>query len=568
MNIFVKGTGILAAALIALSASSHAHAQTLAVNGIGSSALFLELGQGATVAPTNATCLWSYGKGAIQATDSTVSPAAVDAGQAWIEWTTGTGGSCTAPASNAKVYSYLQTDSVVGDRCLFNGCTIVHGSAGDPTTLTNAQLITSTSGTQVSNVPASIYNVINGAAVNLAGTDIRPEDAEFAITRALTACGTALPQYSGSTKGALTQYLGLGYTNNSEIVGYSGSTFNVVNFALPSTFQVTPVGAAPIVVAVSYPSDASGTGFNSTTFENIGSTTLALYLDGTFGNTSDAVGAGVTSHTTNVFVREPLSGTYNTMEYNIPNNIELETSQDVGLNQVAYSASKPFNQNCNGSGAPEWNSTGVHMGTLVSGAVRTRSIGTGQELSNLFASNDGLGYAFWGVSNFAGATSTSKYLEVDGIDPIQAQYGYGVIPTTPSQLSKVTFAHVADGSYPIWSLLRLVTTSTSVQSTASALATAAGTFSTPGGSNPDFLPYANLSVERAHFTPPAIYTYGNAPAPHNGIGGLYTEVGGDVGGVVINYQSDKDYVTDTGITNGFTGLIIGGHGQPTTSRRR
>jgi hypothetical protein len=555
------------AALFALPATSHA--QTLAFNGIGSSALFLELGEGATVAPTSATCLWSYGSNAVEATDSTVSPAAVDNGQVWIEWTTGTGGTCTAPTSSAKVYAYLQTDSVVGDRCLFNACKAGPGSAGNPTTLTSTQLITGTSGTQVSEVPASIWNTINGVAFNSAATDIRPEDAEFAITRATTSCGTAITQYTGSV-GSATQYLGLGYANNSKIYGYTGSTFNVVKFALPSTFYVTPVGADPIVVAVSYTTDGSGVGFNSSSVKNLNRSTLALYLDGSLGETRDALAPGVTETTSNpttVFVREPLSGTYNTLEYSVPNSVELQTSQDVGVNQIAFSSSKPYNQNCNGAGAPEWNATGVHLGTLATGAVRTRAIGTGQELSDLFASNDGLGYAFWGVSNFAAApAATSKYLTIDGVDPIQASYTTGVIPTTTSELSNVKFQHVIDGTYPIWSLLRLVTTNTTVEATAANLATAAGSFS--GSSHPDFVPYASLNVQHAHFTPPGIYSATTAPEPQNGDGGKHTEAGGDVGGVVIPYQADEDYITDTGITNGFVGTISGTHGVPTSSRRQ
>jgi hypothetical protein len=388
--------------------------------------------------------------------------------------------------------------------------------------------------------------------VNAAGTDIRPEDAELAITRALTSCGTNVGTW-GPLSVSTTQYEGLGYANRGSIDSYySTSTFHVVNFSLPSSFTVTPVGAAPVVVAVSS-TDTAPAGFANTNITNLNSSTLALYLDGTIGYTRDALTPGNTQTTaqnkaTTVILREPLSGTYNTLEYSIPNTLRFQTSQDVGQEQPTAT------KNCNGT-VPEWNAEGTSMATLVSGAVRNRAIGTGEEIKALFgtggytAPEDGLGYAFWSVANFAPAassTSTVKYLTVDGVDPIQTTYTGGTIPTTSTELESVTLQHVKDGTYPIWSLLRLVTTSSSASTYAGYLATAAQSYVSFGTSTsqPDFVPYSSLAVEHSHFLQSGI-------SPQNGVGGTYTEAGGDVGGVVIPVQADKDYVTDTGVTTGY-----------------
>jgi hypothetical protein len=531
--------------LFACTVSSNA--QSLAFSAAGSSALFLELGEGAAEAPTNATCLWSYGSGAVQALDPST---AVDKGQVWIEWTPGTG-TCTAPGSNSLVYVYLQTDSVVGDRCLFNGCVLQGSSAGDPTTLADAGLITESAGTQVTNVPASVWNVINGVAVNAAGTDIRPEDAEFAITRALTPCGQVVGTFNPLAV-STNQYLGLGYNTytgsaSNETIDsyYSSSTFNVVQFSLPSTFYVQPVGADPIIVFTNS-TDPSGTGFNSGAIQNIQRTTLALFLDGSLGKTADATPPGYTGGTstaTTTIIREPLSGTYNTMEYNVPNTLVSQTSQDVGAEQL------PAQQNCSGTSVA---SNPMNIENSTWGSYRNRAIGTGEEIKQAFLNNDTLAYAFWGVSNFASAPSTAKYLTVDGVDPIAQNYDLtnGVIPVTATQLTKVGFYHIKDGTYPIWSLLRLVTTNASVEPTLLALAQSASDFSTQA--HPDFVPYyikagtkyvSNLHVERSHFTPPGI---GFTKTPVNGRCGLDTEVGGDVGGVILNCQVDDDYATATG----------------------
>lgn len=550
MKVISRGFLCVAAVLLALTASSHAQSPML--SGIGSSALFLEIGE-AAYAGTAGTCAWSSNtSGAVVATDTSTGSDLTDTGNAWVVWVPSSGGTCASNAAPASVWSYLQTDSVVGDRCLFNGvsggCTISYGTAAGSAP---AGLI---EGASEVNLPAAVAQTLSGGgsypgmAPNFSGTDIRPEDAEFAVTRALTPCGTVV---GSGTFGAVTtnQYLGLGYSNGSDIDSfYSGSKFHVISFNLPANFYVQPVGADPIVVVVNS-TDPVGTGFNAPQVSNLGRATLALFLDGSIGSTKDAFlpASGQTSpEPTVVNVREPLSGTYNTMEYNVPNTTAIQTSQDVGFNQPASQ------QNCSGSVV---GTNPMHIENTTASSFRNRAIGTGQELAETFATDDALGYSFWGVSNFASAPSTAKYLTIDGVDPIEVNYQAGVIPTTATELSKVTFTHIKDGTYPIWSLIRLVYVNGSLSTPVKALAEAAGAFST--SAHPDFVAYYalvggkyvnNLYVERSHFDPPGI---GYTTTPKNPQCSLSPisqtqEAGGDVGGVVLACKVDQAYQTTTG----------------------
>ena len=546
LKTFLKAS--FAAGLAVASLSAKVNAQTVEVKALGSSGLFLELGLAADYSGTGgigATCVWSESTKTVTASDTTLSPAATDTGNAWVAWTPQSG-SCTTVNSSTKIYSYLQTDSVVGNRCLFNGskCTIAYPTT-DPAP---ANLILPTG--EVS-LPASIATALNKAAVNAAGTDIRPEDAEFAVARALKPCGTAVA--SGS------QYLGLGYTSSSSDPiqsFFSTSKFNVVNFTLPSTFTVTPVGATPVLVVVN--GDGSSSSFSNTSIKSISSKALAFFLDGTYSYSLQALSSpSASGNPATVLIREPLSGTYNTMEYNVPNTLTNKTSQDVGLNQPTAQ------KNCNGS-VPKSNPMNI---ATPSGGARKRAIGTGEELKEVLANPNSLGYGFWSVANFASFTGSgaanAKYLEVDGIDPLlKSGITYtGVVPTTgTTELSQVDL-HGLDSptGYPIWSLLRLVNAGSTANPAVTSLATSAAKFVSFGSttSRPDFITPTSLKVVRSHFIPPAGTIEPTKAA--NGHVGLTSsactspEAGGDVGGVVYLLTTDSSYCSTNHVTTGHTG---------------
>jgi hypothetical protein len=551
---------------------------TVQVVAIGSSALFLELGQASA---NSQGCSWTAAKGTVIAYDSRVgaAPGTAENGATWITWTP-IGGTCaigaTIPAgSNTNINVEMNTDSVIGNRCYFASprCTI-----DVPAAQIGVNGQNSLTGFTDTALPQAIQVALNGQSFNTAATDIRPEDAKFASERLFTPCGT--PVVTGS------QYLGLGYQTGTAGVGttikespLSGSgTFHVFDFnlmgsdpitsaALPGTYTVTQVGAVPIVVFVN-PSDEAG--FGSLLVSNVNRAVLAGFLDGTYGRTSDIItqtaAGGSSGVASTVFVREPLSGTYNTMEYAVPDSVELKSGQDLG--QAAVSANGGTSGTtvpaayCNGS---TWSSTmnplvetASSLGRSVSSSNanpgRYRSIGTGDEVAAVLANQDSLGYAFWSAANFTKATATTgKYLTVDGVDPIQQAWVDGLIPTSGNELlGNVTMAHVKDGSYPIWSLLRLVSDPALASGSTSPiqqLVTAAANFLTPN--QPDFVHASQLTIVRSHFAPPGVTfpCFGSAVGtangqPANGTGTVL-ECGGDVGGLVYGIGSDKDYNTDT-----------------------
>ena len=551
---FLKASLVIGAAMASLSLQ--AKAQTVKLNIVGSSAFWLEAGLGAHNLPL--TCVWSENTNTVSAKDGS----AVDAGSAWVEWTPGTGGTCTTPSSSSMVYAYLNTDSVVGNRCLFHSTCTVSFPTTNPAPAN--QILTGATGCGTTNgecaLPTTVANALNTfARANVAATDIRPEDAEFAIARAQTGHGTC-----GDPIVTSSQYLKLGYNNGDTIKSaVSTKSFNVVNFSLPSSYNVTLVGATAVLVAVHGDGTASGFATNG----NLTNSTLAHLLDGT---TQTTPAGGVA----NVLLREPLSGTYNTMEYNIPNATgnatgitpasANKTSQDVGLNQATAQ------RNCDASKNPI---NPLKFVNATSGATRLRAIGTGEELQQVgaFANTKGgtnnLGYSFWSVANFAslGAVTHTGFYEVDGVDPLDstaAGCSYtGAIPTTGTNALKCVDMHtVANGTYPIWSLLRMVNTDPSVSTTVATLASAAQNFVTfnTTTARPDFITPARMQVVRSHFIPPA--GVGLPTTAANGDWQLGAgdspcgadEAGGDVGGVVITLTSDATHCTGTSQT-GLTG---------------
>jgi hypothetical protein len=580
----------------------------------GSSALFLQLGLAAGTATTaspagmGATCVWSQSSGtsySLKVTDSKS-----ESGNAWIAWTPGSRSqSCTSLTSSDKttVYAMVSTDSEIGNRLYFNGGTLgaTNSPGGGANTNTGSpnQLIFGSS--EQPTLPTAIWSALSGKALTAAATDIRPEDAKFASLRALTTGGSAVSS---------SQYLGLGYSSGNAIYsafGTSPSHFNVVDFTLPTdgSYAVLPIGAVPVVVAVNPHNTTNGFGtltFGGSSPANISRTTLAHYLDGTYGYTGDISGSASGAAAT-ILIREPLSGTFNTVEYAVPNTTTLETSQEVGVHQTV--SQRDLSSNGTGTVPSGYDSTlDGYVFKLATNdnasAYRERAIGTGQSISELLAVGatdsqgraitDQLGYAFWSTANYKNATtSTARYLTVDGYDPLYDRSGSSystisnTIPTSGnSYLSDVTFADLQNGNYPIWSLLRLVTTSSAssiYNITANKLVYAAQNF-VPAGtttSRPDFVPFSNASVSssigtlkvfHSHFAPPGVNFYStgtnvaaNGTSAYKPAASACTdaEAGGDVAGVIgaVNdpaegglSESDEAYCSASGnLPTGQTG---------------
>jgi len=118
-----------------------------------------------------------------------------DAGAIWLVWTSGA----------TKVWAYTKVDSVVGDRCFF----AKPACSAQVTTWTGAdQAIGTNLWGADSTPPAAVQAFFNGAgtAVNVAATDIRPEDAAFVVCRVNSPLGNGSFGTDGTD--------GLGYNNS------------------------------------------------------------------------------------------------------------------------------------------------------------------------------------------------------------------------------------------------------------------------------------------------------------------------------------------------------------------
>ena len=593
---------ILTLVLAFFAITSITNAQTVRWNGGGSSGLFQQLGQAAfdvvNLAPTALTagngCLWSHSKTSsggtpdITASDNRPLVPTPERGD-WFVAYDGASPGCVGgtPAAGARIYAYMNLDSVVGNRCFFEN----DGSGASGCVLGLANM--TTNGTNVINTQAdvpggiplnsSIITALTTFPANhfiIAGTDIRPEDAKFAIMRALSRCDQLMPrQYFNQD----SYYLpGLGYQTGNPNVGttvtgaaaYGGGSFNVVNFNLTGTdpinttqnvpsYSVTLVGAQPIIVALAPLSDGNIAGAT----DIIGST-LAQFYNGTLGRLSDIMGTGPGDEAVQVLVREPLSGTFNTFEFGNPQSTQFHTSQEFG--------------NCSGSTVAS-NPMAINSAAgLISGAARNRVIGTGTAstclkgmLGNLQCPVGGLaslGYFFWSEGNGKPLTN-AKYLRVNGIDPLLGDNTYahgGVIPgsgasytgcggtCTDPGISAVTFAGINAGDYSIWSGLRLIA-APSDPGTADIITQLNLSV------NPvqhDFITPNNLKVWHSHF-----FINGEAsaiPFTANGAtvgttvlcSGGAVEEGGDVGGAILLIKNNADFCHDFGSTQGKLNLTF------------
>jgi ABC-type phosphate transport system substrate-binding protein len=578
---FAKYLLTLAFALCAFT--SMTKAQTVYSAGGGSSALFQELGA-ATQSISGVSCLWTFAKTASGASTyiawaderSTIPSSATDEnGNIFIAWGPGTG-TCAAPAGSYPIYLYMSLDSVVGDRCFFindgsgpTGCTLkLTGANVAGAGATGGGEITAYPNDVPSGIvlPAAVITALTTSPANhfnLAGTDIRPEDAQFVIQRAFTPCAEYIGrQYFNQDSFYL---FGLGYQTGTANIGtaITGSslgtgTFHVYNFsifgndpisgaAVPS-YNVSTVGAQPMIIAVSPTNDGQVSAARDiTTF------TLSQILQGTLARTNDLVGPSG-GEAFNVLIREPLSGTYNTLEFSVPNGTQYHGSQDYN--------------NCTGTGTSSTvasNPMDIPNAAGITGTARYRVIGTSAMVKALAAATPGnprLGYFFWSAGNASGLTNV-KYLQVNGIDPLLNQtsssYSYnGALPgsgaTGDPGLSAVTFTQLNNGDYPIWSPLRLVAPQSGNGATGAAnWLTALHTLDTTQN---DYIPVNSLNVWHSHF----FINGQNITAPSGGatVGGGTTtlcsggtaEQGGDAGGSNALVLNTVHFCSDFASTSG------------------
>ena len=501
----VVNVALAVAAGMVLASTSYGVSDSVLFNGAGSSGAFNAVALAARLSnPGGASGVcgnhnWTLKNGGegIDTRSSEITPLA---GNIWIVWGDPVAGVRT-------VCSYLNVDSIQGNRLFFARAT-----------LSLPGITTSTAGGNIvpllppdEKLPADVISTLNGDTFNAAPSDIRPEDALFGTTRALTPLASGGLGYGPGPVGATI--LSHFSTKSSQIVDYAISGPDPITGRGVPAYSTLNIGAQVMLILVNSTDTASGH-LGSSTFKNVDRFVLAKVQDGTLGCTRDlAPATGVPQVPLTVLEREPLSGTFNTMEFTIPRSVEIGSSQEAGVE-----AMNPMDK----------------AGPC--GSARQRVVGTGEMVATVGATTDSLGYTFFSFGNVSPVVTTAKYLAVDGVDPIHASYSTGALPTCTAPCpGALTFPNVLNGSYPIWNVLRVVT-GNPAPSGVLKLVTAA---QTEVLQIPDFVPFSKLTVFRSHYAQSGV-------SPKNGHKARTTEAGGDVGGAVFTVQADNDHVAETG----------------------
>jgi len=513
-----------------------------------------------------------------------------DAGAIWIVWDS---------SATPNVWAYTKVDAVVGNRCFFAQpqCNVTAPSSGFPAPGNDISSTLWGDGSSDTTPPASIqalFTATTGPLVNAAASDGRPEDDLWADCRTNSNLGNGTPGFGDGLDGlgynvnntpgvcapqsgaTLAQLVGTpvksGYpasTGTANVLAYNISGNDpFTGTAIPSTWTTVDVGAAPVVILFSRGSGAL------TDLKSATQSQLQTLFSGTDCNASVF---GLASNSIAAYLREPLSGTMNTLEATVlrlpvethPSNKVVGVSQETNIGAITAS-----NNPLTYAGNP----------CKAGGGARARAIGTSEEVKSVLNSTknngvDGVGYAFFSFGN-VGPLSTSAaqaanygYVTVDGFDPIFTTYcpagsascgdpGQpvgGVLPGAwsvcsgagfPCNESKIwttlSFPNLRNGNYGVWNILRWVvltgTNKTNVNDLilgsqaiavgttpdyVPALATTAGGFSDPG-----------LTLFRAHYQQlngDGVYKATAAeeigPAANNGtFNKTFNPTGGDKGG--------------------------------------
>jgi hypothetical protein len=489
--------------------TSYAATNPVIFNGVGASVLFNTFALAAYSSSQCGTNIWTYKKGG-NGIDGRSSSIPAENGNIWIVWDN----------SLSTICAYLSIDATVGAQLFFAVPKATLSIPSSEIGLAGQNLVPTLTDTTL---PQAVYTALNNAAFNAALLDSRPEDALFAENRVLAALDTV-------------HYTGLGYGPGP--VGtpiqstFSSTDATPVAFAIagkdPITGKVVPawtatnVGADPEVIFVNTENTGSSGDFSNTAaFQNVDRFALALALNGTFGFTRDLSNVpGLDEQPLNVILREPLAGAFNTLEFSVPRSAEIASTQELGVNP-ANAGGNPLDITNPGGG---W---------------RKRALSSSEEVSQVGNSANGnvLGYTYWSTGNFASVVNSTRYLTVDGVDPLYASYAGGFFPTCASTgcPGLVSFTNIVNGSYPIWSVYRVATAHT-VPPGVAALITAA---QAQTANFPDFVPFNQLAVFRSH------YTLSGKVASDGFITGK-PEAGGDLGGAVFPIQADLDFFADTG----------------------
>jgi len=564
----------------------------------GSSAMWQTLALGAFAAAGAGAGHWTSASNAVNLTDSRVTPVNVDAGTVWIVWN----------STATKVWSFDKVDSVVGNRCYF----------AQPQCSVNATLanLSGSGSQQISSVlwgadsalPSNVQSLFTtGTPVNVAATDIRPEDANFAACRANSALG------AGSAGGGSSDALdGLGYNPNNAPGACPAASLGAANYVgtpIHSGYPGAASSDAANVLAfnIKGKDPISGTTIPPFTVVEVGVDPIVFITERDKGQLSDLTNAteqqlqqafsgtncdasafGLPAGGISIFLREPISGTYNTTESNVMRHPTVYPGGVLGVSMEA-----------NVNGAVN-NPLAGQPGTCVNGAgARYRAIGTGEEVKSVLNSGthygtDGIGYAFFSYGNVSTIANNNAYgyITLNNVDPIFASYGPqsstgagfdpgqpanpGTLPAAanlpaacgaafPCKENEIwagglSYPNVRNGTYPAWSLERLVSNGTGLTNAKTLIKDSQAFVVT---SVPDYIPATKTTA--GGITDPGLLLVRSHYQQYDGAGNFLgaapinsgtTEAGGDMGGVILSCATTTTCSKATQQVQGNQGLQV------------
>ncbi|HVN83154.1 MAG TPA: hypothetical protein VMW38_29490 [Terriglobia bacterium] len=478
---------------------------------VGSSAQFNVWGVAAYYGLDAPVHVWS-GKNMGGITD-TRTGVPLQKGNLWIAWSTSTN----------KTAFYLSVDSTVGVRAMYAAprTTLYTDPAIGAHATDNLIGSLGVGVVEDANVPAAAVAAITGQQFTVGFSEVRPEDGKMATERTCAEYGGCPGGIGASTVGSAVS------TATVRAIEFNISGTDPISGLAVPTYSTIPVGANSVLVFVNDKHNvAGGLGqrvAGAPVFQDITVPQLAGFVDGSWSYTRDInMDGSLPVVNTTTFVREPLSGTYNTFEFQVP------AIQGIGSSQEKGRVTEPFNQ------------------ASLGGGFRKRVIGTGEMIStvnNGGAAADYLGYAFWGLGNFSAVTANCRYLTVNGVEPIQDASNYGFFPFG---WNFVTHKALKRGDYPVWGLYYAILANPAdpifvwFNNVADFVV----------GNYPEYADWTTLKVFKSHYNPdvvsglPAIFP---GKVPHNGIAsGAPAEWGGTVAGQTYGRQTEQDYYTHTG----------------------
>ena len=542
--------------------------------------------------------------------------------KAWVTWsTTNPDDPTSTPVS---VCEYLGVDSIVGLRLFF-----ATNSSGTPAGAISIPggCSASIAGDNPSQVPlfptadtpmsTSVCSTINGVTFNVAPSDVSAEDGAFQVGRA---CGA---YNSGGTGYGLTCGRG-GSTPTIIYSGVGGSTgeVQVVDFNIGGTDPISGTaiahskagsdgapwvsidGGGQAVLVLVNTNDTSSDGFgwagsaSEPALTNINRPDLGRVYVGAATRTRDLMpGLGLGSKPLTALVREPLSGTYTTFENQVTRTAEYDHSADqltnTGGTNILFGVGMGAVTGWTFT-APTASSDLLDAKKTSTSGLKVRVIGTGEMVSTVdgvgltdVAGNtltNQIGFAFFSFGNVKGAIGKAKYLNVDGVDPLfdgangtnqnPSGEGSGALPACANPCpTGVTLTNIKNGSYPIWNILRIVTSASLGSANSSGVCLTGATvcqlvqeMQASYSQIPDLVPISGMLAFRSHQTLTAASTPelgGDTYTAHNGYkhygtgitgtpcgfapetgAAVQYECGGDVNGARFLIQQELDTNTD------------------------